>query len=607
MEHTRPGFPGAFALGLELPVDEEVARVFEAGRSASGPVRFGPGAEMPVPPLLGQRFGVQSLIATAVYPKVNAPYMFGLHQCSYPRIWTSQEERLLQEIGHRLADGLTTLLMFRNLRESEARLADAQRTAHVAYWERDLDSNFVTCSDEGFRILGLTPQKRPLSVEEGAARIHPDDRAMHAEAFAAAISGRSRYDVEYRVVRPDGEVRIVHNQGDVERDESGRPRRMFGLFQDISERRGAEYLTKHIFETLPDAVCVIGRDFRYRRVNPIYEQYFRMPAEKIVGTHVADHAGPKMFEEAIKPRLDRCFAGEQANYAEWVDGVAGHKYLSMTYSPMRFTSSVGVDSALVITRDLTASMEAAEALQQAQAELARVTRVTMLGEITASIAHEVNQPLAALVMNGNACRRWLGADPPNVGEARDAAQRVVADGERAGKIIARIRTLVQRGVPERHPLDMDDIIRESLAFTRAELERTDVVSQSRLSEHLPVILGDRVQLQQVVVNLVLNAADAMAEVPAAGRLLTVTSRCDDSGRVLVDVKDLGKGMEPGVADRMFEAFFSTKPAGLGMGLTISRSIIEMHGGKIWASPNDAEPGATITFALPPARPTSGVR
>ena len=604
MEHTRPEFPGAFALGVELPVDEEIARVFRAGRVASGPVRFGLGTEQPVPPQLVERFGVQSIIAMAVYPRADEPYMFGLHQCSYPRVWTPQEERLFQEIGRRLADGLTTLLMFHNLSQSEARLADAQRIAHVAYWERDLDSGSLTCSDEGLRIVGLTPHDLPLSAAEIVARIHPADRPMQARALAEAIGGGSRYDMEYRVVRPNGDVRIVHSQGDVVRDESGRPRRMFGILQDLTERRGAEYLTRQVFETLPDGVCVISRDYRYRRVNPVYERYFKMPAETIVGMHLADHSGMEMFEQAIKPRLDRCFAGEEASYAEWVDGVAGHKYLSMTYSPLRSTGSDEVDGALVITRDLTEYMLASEALQQAQGELARVTRVTMLGEITASIAHEVNQPLAAVVMNGNACRRWLAADPPNLDEAREAAHRVVSDGERAGKIIARIRSLVRRGAPERNVLDINDVIREALGFTRSELERKGVAIRAELTEGLPAVLGDRVQLQQVVVNLALNGGDAMADLPAALRQLTVRSRHENGNWIVVEVQDHGKGINPEHADRLFEAFFSTKSGGLGMGLTISRSIIEMHGGKIWAS-NNEETGATMRFALPARSPSGG--
>jgi PAS domain-containing protein len=211
MEHTRPEWPGAFALGLGLPVDQSVARVFQAGRASSGPVRFGPGSEYPVPGQLVERCGVQSLIAVAVYPKVGEPYMFGLHQCAYPRGWTPREERLFQEIGRRLADALTTLLMFRNLRESEARLEEAGRIAHLGYWDRNLDTDRITWSDETYRILGLPPQECPITFARYLELIHPEDREKMVRAVVDALRDGSRYKLEYRVVRSNGEVRFVHS------------------------------------------------------------------------------------------------------------------------------------------------------------------------------------------------------------------------------------------------------------------------------------------------------------------------------------------------------------------------------------------------------------
>jgi two-component system, LuxR family, sensor kinase FixL len=238
-------------------------------------------------------------------------------------------------------------------------------------------------------------------------------------------------------------------------------------------------------------------------------------------------------------------------------------------------------------------------LQRSQAELARVTRLTMLGEITASIAHEINQPLAAVVMNGNACRRWLDADPPEVGEAREAAGRVVGDGERAGRIIERIRSLARRRMPERSVLDVNDVLREAVAFTRIELERQGVAIETALDDGLPAIRGDRVQLQQVLVNLLLNACDAMGGVSAGARRVDVASRRRAGGEVLVEVADRGRGLEPADAERIFEPFFSTKPNGLGMGLSICRSIVVSHGGRIWAASNDG-PGVTMRLTLPAA-------
>jgi C4-dicarboxylate-specific signal transduction histidine kinase len=249
--------------------------------------------------------------------------------------------------------------------------------------------------------------------------------------------------------------------------------------------------------------------------------------------------------------------------------------------------------------DITERRQAEEALQRTQAELAHVTRVMTMGEIAASIAHEVNQPLAAVVMSANACRRWLAADPPNIAEAGEAIQRIISDGNRASQVVGRIRALLQKTAPQQMPLNVNELIQETLMLTRSELARHQVTIHTALHDDLPHALGDRIQLQQVLVNLILNGADAMSAIADRPRLLTVRSqRCD--GGVLVDVQDTGVGLFAEEPDRIFQAFFSTKPHGLGMGLSISRSIVEAHGGRLWATPNvDGRPGATLHFTLPP--------
>jgi PAS domain S-box-containing protein len=254
MERTRPKYPGAFALRLEVPMDPEVAAVARILANSNGPVKFGPEYEHRVPAGVAEGFSVRSFIAMAVYPKIDKPYMFGLHQCSYPRVWTPEEERLFQEIGRRLADALTGLLMFRRLRESEGKLEEAQRIAHVGYWDRDLDADHVTWSDETFRIFGLPPQERTFNFAQVQELIHPEDRQFMTQAVVAALGGGPRYNVEYRIVRPNGEVRFVHSQGDVIWDESGRPRRMFGAVQDITERKRAEAEIRKLNEELEQRV-----------------------------------------------------------------------------------------------------------------------------------------------------------------------------------------------------------------------------------------------------------------------------------------------------------------------------------------------------------------
>jgi len=755
MEHVRPEFPGAFALGRDMPMDSDIVELFRAMKASSAPVQFGAGSEHRLPAGVAKRFSIQSQISMAVYPKGDKAYVFGLHQCSYPRVWTPQEERLFQEIGRRLADALTSLLIFRNLRQSQARLEEAQRIAHVGYWERNLETNGITWSDETYRIFGLAPQDGTVDFTGFQERIHPEDRQIMLRATAEAERGGPRYDVEYRVSRPNGEVRIVHSQGDVTRDESGRPQRIFGIIQDITERKRAEaevreserryryifqstgvsiweedfsrvkdaiddlkargvrdfreycaahpefveraiamvkivdvndatvelfaaqkkdellvslhkvflpetvevfvgvlvaiaegrtsceaetvlqtlkgerltvlftmtlppppgrldnvlvtlmditerkraeYLTGQVFESLPDRVSIVGRDYRYRRVNPVFERDWKMPAERAVGMHMADILGMDAFEQRVKPNLDRCFAGEDVSYkTEWFSDALGRRYVALSYSPLR-PDSDRVEAALVIVRDLTDHMLASEALRQAHADLAHISRVTTMGELTASLAHEINQPIAAAITNANACLRWLARAHPDVEEAREAASRIVKDGTRAAEIISRIRLLFKKGAPQRESVDVDEVIQEMIVLLRSEAARYSIPIRAELLAGLPKVKADRVQLQQVFMNLMLNGIDAMKGISAAGEL-TIRSERTASGQLLISVSDTGVGLPPHQADLIFDAFFTTKPNGTGMGLPISRSIIESHGGRLWAAANSGR-GATFQFTLP---------
>ena len=265
MEHTRPEFPGAFAGGADIAMDAEVARAFETVRASGGPVLFGPTCDLQLPAQVAERFGIQSQMAMAVYPKGDKPYLFGLHQCSYPRIWTAQEQELFQSIGGRLADSLTSLLMFRSLRESEAKLEEAQRIAHLGHWERDFATGRLTISDETRRIFGVSPQEATAELAEWIEYwlnlIHPDDRERMKRTLAAAQQSGEPYDAEYRVVRPDGAMRFVQSRGRLKCDESGRPRRMFGMVQDITERKRAEAERIKLEERLQQAekMEAIGR------------------------------------------------------------------------------------------------------------------------------------------------------------------------------------------------------------------------------------------------------------------------------------------------------------------------------------------------------------
>jgi C4-dicarboxylate-specific signal transduction histidine kinase len=250
--------------------------------------------------------------------------------------------------------------------------------------------------------------------------------------------------------------------------------------------------------------------------------------------------------------------------------------------------------------DITATIRAnhaEQALRKAQAELAHVTRVTTLGEMTASIAHEVNQPLAAVVANAEACLRWLERETPDLDGARRSVEWIIDDGNRASEVIRRVRALANKTDIETVPLDVNDVAKEVMALVQRELISHQVSLRMELAPALPTILGDRVQLQQVIINLVMNGIEAMQSVTDRPRELVIRSGQDEAQEVLVSVTDCGSGISAENADRLFNAFFTTKSSGMGMGLSICRSIMEAHGGRLWATANVPH-GATFQFTLP---------
>jgi PAS domain S-box-containing protein len=365
---------------------------------------------------------------------------------------------------------------------------------------------------------------------------------------------------------------------------------------DLAARKRAEYLTRQVFESASDGVAVIGRDYRYQRVNPVYERNWGMPVERIVGMHVADLAGSDVFERTLKPHLDRCLAGEHVTFAEWFTTALGRFYLSVSYSPLQLDSE-RLEAVLVISRDLTDHVLASEALREAQAALARVNRVTTLGVLAASIAHEVNQPLAAMVSSAGSCARWLAAEPPQLEKARRSVERLARDGQRASEVIDRIRALVMRQSPRRDLVDVKETILDVIALTRDQMRRSNIALETALADGLPNVRGDRVQLQQVILNLIANAIDAMSVPGDRPRKLVIGCTGDAAAGVCIEVRDSGPGIALEMADKLFEPFCTSKPQGIGMGLSISRSIVEAHGGRLWVASNLPH-GALFQLSLP---------
>ncbi|WP_024507941.1 PAS domain S-box protein [Bradyrhizobium sp. ARR65] len=371
--------------------------------------------------------------------------------------------------------------------------------------------------------------------------------------------------------------------------------------EDVTDRKRAEYLAGRVFETLPDTVAIVGTDYRYRRANAAHERVWGVPAEKMVGMHVADVLGRELFERLAKPYLDRCFAGERVTLAEWFDTPVGRLYGAVTHSPLRLESE-RVEAALVLGRDITDQMLASERLREAQAELAHANRVATIGQLTASIAHEVNQPVGALVTNAHAALRLLRAQPADLERTTEALEDIIKDGRRISEVIDRTRALVKKQPTEWNPLDINEVVTETLALTRGELQKQGVSLETKLAVALPLTRGDRIQLQQVIMNLVMNAVEVMSTIEGERKLLIGTAKGQED-TILITVRDSGPIVNSDSLDRFFEPFYSTKPNGMGIGLSICRSIVEAHGGRIWAAAN--EPcGAALHLILPSLQPSA---
>jgi PAS domain S-box-containing protein len=484
-----------------------------------------------------------------------------------------------------------------DLRRSEAYLEEAQKISHTGSWAYDVATRRVTySSEEHYRLFGFGPAAGMPTRGDWVGRIHSDDRETVVQTMAQTIRDRKDYELEHRVVHPDGTIKFVHTVGHPVLSPSGDVVEVVGTSTDITDRKREEYLTEQVSERLPDLVSIIGPDYRYRRANPTYERVWRVPAEKIIGMHVGDIVGRETFDRVVKPNLDRCFAGEEVSFAEWVDSPGGRKYWVVTYSPLKLESE-RVDAALAVARDHTEQTRASENLRDAQIQLAHVNRVATIGQLTASIAHEVNQPLGALVINAHAALRMLRAESANVDEVCDALAAIIKDGRRASDVIHRIRALVKKTPAQVDLLNINDVIVETIALARGEILRNDVLLQTQLSSDLPPIRGDRVQLQQVIMNLVMNAVEAMSSVDGGARELQIAADKDRENHVSLTVSDSGPMLKPEALNRFFEAFYSTKPTGMGIGLSICRSIIEAHQGQIWATANVPR-GATLHITLP---------
>jgi PAS domain S-box-containing protein len=522
---------------------------------------------------------------------------------------TRRDQEIIDHITHLAGVAMRQKLAQEKLQRSEAYLTAAEKLTHTGSWAWDPRTDKVLYySKEIMRIFGLDPRKSLPTRQNFWQRIHPEDRDWVREKFEKALRERVDSFADYRALLPDGTVRHISASGHPIRDEDGEIIEFVGTAVDVTERKRAE-LERRRLASLVEQAADLMAIADLSGGTPIYLNKAGM---KMVGFDDWEEARARRGIHYMLPE-DRLFVNEVLwptvlEKGCWSGELRFRHFktgdpIPVLYSAFRFDDpatgqpvNVGI-----VCRDITerkrAEAEAREndrRYREMQMELAHANRVSTMGHLTASIAHEVNQPIAAMVINAEAAQRWLRGGHPE--KLHQVLTDIVEDGHRAGEVIDRIRALMKKAPFRKDRVQINEVILEIIELTHGEAVKYGISVLTELTDRLPTVEADRVQLQQVLLNLIINALEAMGSATEGPRQLRISTAKVECGGVLVALQDSGPGLEAAMLERVFESFYTTKPTGLGLGLSICRSIIEAHGGRLWASTNQRR-GATFQFTL----------
>jgi PAS domain S-box-containing protein len=490
--------------------------------------------------------------------------------------------------------------LYASLQESEDRLRRVIDTIPAHVWSTLPDGSVDFINERLSQSTGASAQE--LLGSGWHSIVHPDDLTRYTSEWRAGLAAGQPTESEVRVLTADQHYRWMLVRNVPLRDSQWKIVKWYGTGIDIEDRKRAADQLRRSEAYLAEAQRLsrtgsfgwqvsTGEHFWSQQTYHILE--YDSPAKPSLELFLdRTHPDDKSRVQQVFEQISRDGTGSDTEYRLLMQhGVV--KYLHVVAHGIR--DSAGMLEFIGAVTDVTPAKHAEEALRKAQADLAHVNRVTTMGELSASLAHELNQPIAAAAINAYTCQRWLKRDQPDVNRAHEAASRVVGDVNRAGEIISSLRLFFRKGAASKAPVDLNELIREMTVLLRNEALRHSIAVQTQLAEDLPLVVGDRVQLQQVLMNLMVNGIDAMRNVDGT-RQLTLHSQQDGNEHLLISVEDTGVGLPSEEVDQIFNAFFTTKSHGTGMGLKISRTIVESHGGRLWAADNYPR-GASFHFTL----------
>jgi PAS domain S-box-containing protein len=559
-------------------------------------------------------FGVKSNLCLPLSvggePPVGA---LGFNTLRAERDWPDAAVKRLQLVAQVFTNALVRKRSEEALRESEARLTLAAASADARLWEIEVDTGQMWMTEEGRRFFGFAPDK-VLTLDDLAGFIHPDDREPWRQNIRQALETAQPMRSEFRVVGADGNVRWISSQGRFHGGAAEKPRRLLGVSIDVTERKRAEErlrtseaLSTGVLASLPGYMVIVDRSGNMLRTSDTWKEFAAGDGAldpSVLAIGMSQHQASQRAVEEIGPGvreiqggIEAVLSGTQADFR--LDYAyptrTEERWASVSVLPLQRTEG----GAVIYHQDITLQQRSRLEVEQLRRDLTHVSRVTTMGEVAAALAHELNQPLTAIMSNAHAGERYLAQAVPPLDEIREILHDVMGDARRAGEVIQRLRSLLRKEEARFLPLDVNHVIREIAALVHTDAVLRNLEIDLDLAPDLPSVRGDRIQLQQVLLNLVLNGMEAIGSDGEGRHIALQTLQVE--GAVRISVRDQGPGIPEDTLSRIFETFYTTKQDGMGMGLAISRSIVEAHGGRIWAE-NNPDRGATFSFTLPACPP-----